>query len=169
MIDSGHEELLVSVASGRCQIVQPIDLLRAEYKPVSGSMFFHTRYPASTGNGGDVLALSEKPSERDCERRSAPPRKMCFIRQLPTPCCRGESIDSVSHQWGTFRQRVYWQDTAVPFVDAKRFNPDDSQAFGWVSRMVNRWATLTASGAASNVVRGHARAQFQCRGCARDR
>jgi len=57
VIDSGHEELLVSVASGRCQIVQPIDLLRAEYKPVSGSMFFHTRYPASTGNGGDVLAL----------------------------------------------------------------------------------------------------------------
>jgi hypothetical protein len=71
MIDGGHVGLVVALTRGRGQIVEALDLLRAELDAVGCRVFLDAGDSLGAGDGGDVVALGEQPGQRDLRRCGA--------------------------------------------------------------------------------------------------
>lgn len=66
--DSGHVRLIVSVANGRREVVQPVDLQRAEFNSVGGCVLLDARNPPGSGDRSNVVPLSQQPGKCDLRR-----------------------------------------------------------------------------------------------------
>lgn len=55
----------MTLADGRCEVVQPFDLRRVQLDAVRGGVLLDAGDPLGPGNRGDVVALCEQPGERD--------------------------------------------------------------------------------------------------------
>src|SRR3954470_22141835 len=53
-VDDGHVPLVVALAGGRREVVQPFDLLGAQLHAVSGGILLDAGDPLGAGNRGDV-------------------------------------------------------------------------------------------------------------------
>jgi hypothetical protein len=60
-VDDGHVRLVVALAGGRGEIVEPFDLIRAQLDAVGSRVLFDAGDPFGAGDGGDVVALREQP------------------------------------------------------------------------------------------------------------
>jgi hypothetical protein len=58
-VDDGHIPLVVALAGGRRQVVQPFDLLGAQLDAVGGGVLLDTGDALRAGNRGDVVPLCE--------------------------------------------------------------------------------------------------------------
>ena len=61
----------MSLADGRREVVQPLDLLDAQLETVGGRVLLDARDPLGAGNRRDVVALRDEPGQRDLRRSRA--------------------------------------------------------------------------------------------------
>ena len=67
-VDAGHVPLVVALAGGRREVIQPYDLLGAQLDAVGGGVLLDARHPLGAWNRRDVVALREQPGQRDLGR-----------------------------------------------------------------------------------------------------
>jgi hypothetical protein len=67
-LDAGHIPLVVTFASGRSEVVQPLDLLGAQFDAVGRRIFLDARDPLGPWNRGDVVTLREQPRQGHLRR-----------------------------------------------------------------------------------------------------
>jgi hypothetical protein len=67
-VDGGHVRLLVAIAGGRGEIVQPCDLLHAQLDAVGGRVLFDAGDALGAGDRGNIVTLREQPRQRDLRR-----------------------------------------------------------------------------------------------------
>src|SRR6266545_2097947 len=65
VVDDGHARLLVALANGRSEVVQPCDLLDVQLDTVGCSVLLDAGNPLRAGDRGDIVALREQPGESD--------------------------------------------------------------------------------------------------------
>ena len=71
--DDGPVPFVVALTFGRRQVVQPFDLLGAQFHGVGGGVLFDAGNPLGAGNRRDVVALREQPRQNDlCRGWSRP-------------------------------------------------------------------------------------------------
>jgi len=64
-VDDGHVPFVVTLAGGRSEVVQPVDLRGAQLEAVGGGVLLDAGDPLGAGNRGDVIALGEQPGQSD--------------------------------------------------------------------------------------------------------
>jgi hypothetical protein len=67
-VDGGHVRLVVALAGGRGEIVEPLDLFRAQLDAVGSGVLLDARDALGAGDRGDVIALCEQPGQGDLRR-----------------------------------------------------------------------------------------------------
>ena len=77
---------VVARAGGRREIVEPLDLLRAQLETVGRRVLLDARNPLGAGDRGDVVALREQPGQRDLGQPDCSGR--------PKGACRPRSRDA---------------------------------------------------------------------------
>jgi hypothetical protein len=60
-VDGGHDGFFVALAGGRGEVVQPLELLGAQFDAVGGGVLLDTGYPLGARDRSDVVALREEP------------------------------------------------------------------------------------------------------------
>ena len=68
VVDCGHVRLVVAVAGGGGEIVEPLDLLRAQLDAVGSGVLLDAGDALGAGDRGDVVTLREQPGQRDLRR-----------------------------------------------------------------------------------------------------
>src|SRR5712691_1195079 len=63
-VDDGHVSLLMAFARSRGEVVEPLDLLRAQLDSVGCGVLFDAGDALGAGDRGDVVALREEPGQR---------------------------------------------------------------------------------------------------------
>jgi hypothetical protein len=64
-VDNGHVPFVVTLAGGRCEVIQPLDLLGAQLDAVGGGVLLDAGDPLRAGNRSDVVAMREEPGQSD--------------------------------------------------------------------------------------------------------
>ena len=64
-VDDGHVPFVVALAGGGREVVQPFDLLGAQFDAVGGGVLLDAGDALGAGNRGDVVALREQPGQSD--------------------------------------------------------------------------------------------------------
>jgi hypothetical protein len=67
-VDDGHVSLLVAFACRRGEIVEPLDLLRAQLDTVGRGILLDAGDALGAGDRGDVAALRKESGQRDLRR-----------------------------------------------------------------------------------------------------
>ena len=67
-VDCGHVRLVVALAGGGGEIVEPLDLLRAQLDAVGGRVLLDAGDALGAGDRGEVVALREQPGQSDLRR-----------------------------------------------------------------------------------------------------
>src|SRR5437867_940469 len=67
-IDCGHVGLVVALAGGRGETVEPLDLLCAQLDAVGSGVLLDAGDALGAGDRGDVVALCEQPGQSDLRR-----------------------------------------------------------------------------------------------------
>src|SRR6266568_1239347 len=62
-VDDGHVSLLVALACSRSEVVEPLDLLRAQLDTVGCGVLLDARDALGAGDRGDVVALGKQPGQ----------------------------------------------------------------------------------------------------------
>ena len=65
-VDTGHVGLVVALADGRREVVEPVDLIRAQFDAVGGYVLLDAGDSPGAGDRGDVAALGEQPARAIC-------------------------------------------------------------------------------------------------------
>jgi hypothetical protein len=69
--DSGHVRLVVAVAGGGSETVQPVNLLGTELDTVGRRVLLDACHPPGTWDGGNVGPLSKEPGQCDLRREGS--------------------------------------------------------------------------------------------------
>ena len=67
-VGDGHVRLFVTLASGRGEVVESLDLLWAQLDTVGCRVLLDAGDPLGAGDRGNVVALGEQPGQRDLRR-----------------------------------------------------------------------------------------------------
>jgi len=67
-VDDGHVALVVALAGGRGEVVELLDLGRAQLDAVGRRVLFDAGDALGAGDRGDVVALRKQPGQRDLRR-----------------------------------------------------------------------------------------------------
>jgi hypothetical protein len=67
-VDCGHVRLVVALADCRGEVVEPLDLLRAQRDAVGSGVLVDAGDALGAGDRGDVVALCEQPGQSDLRR-----------------------------------------------------------------------------------------------------
>jgi hypothetical protein len=67
-VDCGNVRLVVALAAGGGEIVEPSDLLRAQLDAVGGGVLLDAGDALGPGDRGDVVSLREQPGQSDLRR-----------------------------------------------------------------------------------------------------
>src|SRR6185312_3313380 len=85
----------MALAGGRREVVQPLDLPRAQLDAVGGSVLLDAGDPLGAGNRRDVIALREQPGQSDlcrCRTRLGGNRPdFVYDAQVPLEVLAGEA------------------------------------------------------------------------------
>jgi len=67
-VDCGHVRLVVALAGGRGEVVEPLDLLGAQLDAVGSGVLLDAGDALGAGDRGDVVALRQQPGQSDLRR-----------------------------------------------------------------------------------------------------
>src|SRR3954454_6614238 len=70
-VDARHVRLVVALAQGRREVVQAVELGRAEFDAIGSGVFFDAGNPPGSGDGSDVGATGQQPRQRGLCRRGS--------------------------------------------------------------------------------------------------